>query len=88
MRKLSIFLSLFALVLLPAALTSQAQAGKYSVSSTSVNSPGETDLWAIHLATDFGILQNNLEEMIMHHGVSDGTKIRPKLLEQALWERS
>jgi hypothetical protein len=87
MRKLSILLSLFALVLLPAALTSQAQAGSYSDSSTSVNSPGETDLWVIRLATDFGVLQSNLEEMIMHPGVSDGTKIRLKLLEQAFREK-
>ncbi|MFP6740651.1 MAG: hypothetical protein VCD33_03335 [Alphaproteobacteria bacterium] len=87
MRKLSILFSLFALVLLPAALTSQAQAGSYSDSSPSINSPGETDLWVIRLATDFGVLQNNLEEMIMHPGVSDGTKIRLKLLEQALRDK-
>ena len=87
MRKLPILLSLFALVLLPAALTSQAQAGSTSDSSYSVNSQSETDQWVIRLATDFGVLQNNLEEMIMHPGVSDGTKIRLKLLEQALRDK-
>lgn len=87
MRKLPKFFSLFALVLLPAAFSSQAQAGSTSDSSYSVNSQSETDQWVIRLATDFGVLQNNFEEMIVHPGVSDGTKIHLKLPEQALRDK-
>ncbi len=48
------------------------------------NQLSETDQWVIRLASDFSIIQSNLEEMIVHYNVSDRTKDRLKLLEQTL----
>ncbi len=84
MRKLTVLLSLFVLALSPALVSTQAKAGSDSGSTISATSQSETDKWVIRLATDFGVLQNNLEEMIMHPGVSDATKVRLKLLEESL----
>ena len=83
MRKLTVLLSLFMLALSPVLVTTQAKAGIYSVGSISATT-SETDKRVIRLVTDFGVIQNNLEEMIMHPGVSDATKIRLKLLEESL----
>ncbi len=72
MRKLTVLLSLFVLALSPAIVAKQANADSYSESSISATT-SETDKWVIRLATDFGVLQNNLEEMIAHQRVSDAT---------------
>ena len=84
MRKLTVLLSLFVLALSPALVSTQAEAGSNSGSTISATSQSETDKWVIRLATDFGVVQNNLEEMIRHPGVSDATKVRLKLLEESL----
>ncbi len=84
MQKLTVLLSLFVLALSPALVATQAKADSNSVSTISATSQSETDKWVIRLATDFGVLQNNLAEMIAHQGVSDATKVRLKLLEEAL----
>lgn len=84
MRAFTTFLSLFTFVMLSASFTTQAAAGETDQTPALENQLNETDQWVIRLASDFSIIQRNLEEMIVHYNVSDRTKDRLKLLEQNL----
>ena len=84
MRTFTILLSLFTLFLLPACANTQSATNGSASAPGSVSSLNQSDQWVIRLATDFSVIQSNLEEMITHPGVSDRTKVALKLLEQSL----
>ncbi len=84
MRALTTLLSLFTFVMLSAAITTPSAAGERDLTPKVESQLHETDQWVILLASDFSIIQSNLEEMIVHYNVSDRTKDRLKRLEQTL----
>lgn len=84
MRVFTTLLSLFTFVMLSASITTESAAGGYDQAPALENQLSETDQWVIRLASDFSVIQNNLEAMIVHYNVSDRTKDRLKLLEQNL----
>ena len=77
-------ISVLTLVMLSASITTETTAGESQLSSTLAGQVSQTDQWVIRLASDFSIIQSNIEEMIVHYNVSDRTKDRLKLLEQTL----
>ncbi len=79
MRAFKTLLSVLTLVMLSASITTETTAGESQVSQAS-----QTDQWVIRLASDFSVIQSNIQEMIVHYNVSDRTKDRLKLLEQTL----
>ncbi len=84
MRALTTLLSLFTFAMLSAAITTPSAAGGRDLTPKVESQLNQTDQWVIRLASDFSIIQSNLEEMIVHYNVSDRTKDRLKLLEQTL----
>lgn len=84
MRAFTAFLSLCTFIMLSASTTTESAAGMHEVTVGQESQLSQTDQWVIRLASDFSIIQSNLEEMIAHYNVSDGTKLRLKLLEKSL----
>ena len=84
MRMFTAFLSLCTFILLSASATTESTAGAHVVTVGQESQLSQTDQWVIRLASDFSIIQSNLEEMIAHYNVSDGTKIRLRRLEKTL----
>ena len=84
MRAFKTLLSVLTLVMLSASITTQATAGENQATPQSVGKVSQTDQWVIRLASDFSVIQSNIEEMIVHYNVSDRTKDRLHLLEQTL----
>ena len=84
MRAFTAFLSLCTFIMLSASTTTESAAGMHEVTVGQERQLSQTDQWVIRLASDFSIIQSNLEEMIAHYNVSDGTKLRLKLLEKSL----
>jgi len=77
-------ISVLTLVMLSASFTTETTAGESQLSSRLAGQVSQTDQWVIRLASDFSIIQSNIEEMIDHYNVSDRTKDRLHLLEQTL----
>ena len=84
MRTITAFLSLCTFILLSTSATTESTAGTHVVTVGQESQLSQTDQWVIRLASDFSIIQSNLEEMIVHYNVSDGTKIRLRRLEKTL----
>ena len=84
MRVFTTLLSLFTFVMLSASVTTESAAGGNDLTPGLESQLNQTDQWVIRLASDFSIIQSNLEEMIVHYNVSDRTKDRLKLLESTL----
>ncbi len=84
MRAITTLLSLFTFVMLSASITTPSAAGERDLTPKVERQLNQTDQWVIRLASDFSIIQSNIEEMIVHYNVSDRTKDRLKLLEQTL----
>lgn len=84
MRILTTLLSLFTFVMLSASMVTESTAGGNDLTPGEESRLNETDQWVIRLASDFSIIQSNIEEMIFHYNVSEPTKDRLKLLEQTL----
>ncbi|MCH7942836.1 MAG: hypothetical protein IIB67_06360 [Proteobacteria bacterium] len=84
MRVFTALISLFTFVMLSASITTESAAGGNDLTPRVENQLNQTDQWVIRLASDFSIIQSNLEEMIVHYKVSDRTKDRLKLLEATL----
>ncbi len=84
MRVFTTLLSLFTFVMLSASVTTESAAGGNDLTPRLERQLSQTDQWVIRLASDFSIIQSNLEEMIVHYNVSDRTKDRLKLLESTL----
>ena len=84
MRAFTTLLSLFTFVMLSASITTPSAAGERDLTPKVERQHSETDQWVIRLASDFSVIQSNLEEMIVHYNVSERTKVRLKLLEQTL----
>jgi len=70
--------------MLSASITTETTAGENALTPRLVGPASQTDQWVIRLASDFSIIQSNIEEMIVHYNVSDRTKDRLRLLEQTL----
>lgn len=86
MRKFTILVSLFALVVLPACVTTQSHVNSNAPAPTSVSKLGQINQDVIRTVTYFEVLQANLETMITHPKVRESTKLRLKLLEQSMRE--
>ncbi len=86
MRKLTILVSLFALVVLPACVTTQSHVNSNAPAPTAVSKLSQINQDVIRTATYFEVLQANLERMITHPKVRESTKLRLKLLEQSMRE--
>ena len=86
MRKLTILVSLFALAVLPACVTTQSQIGAASQPQAYAGTTSQINQDVIRTATYFEVLQANLENMITHPKVRESTKLRLKLLEQSMRE--
>ena len=84
MRAFKTLMSVLTLVILTASFNSAANAGENNVTPTLVGQPSQMDQWVIRLASDFSIIQSNIEEMIVHYNVSERTIVRLRLLEQNL----
>ena len=84
MSAIKTLFSVFTLVMLSASITTETTAGENELTPRLVSQTGQTDQWVIRLASDFSIIQSNIEEMIVHYNVSDRTKDRLRLLEQTL----
>lgn len=84
MRAFTTLLSLFTFVMLSISTTTESTAGGNDLTPRLESQLNQTDQWVIRLASDFSIIQSNLEEMIVHYNVSDRTKVRLKLLERTL----
>ena len=84
MRAFKTLFSVLTLVMFSASFTTEATAGENQVTPQLVGQVSQTDQWVIRLASDFSIIQRNIEEMIVHYNVSDRTKDRLHLLEQTL----
>ena len=84
MRVFTALISLFTFVMLSASITTESAAGGNDLTPRVENQLNQTDQWVIRLASDFSIIQSNLEEMIVHYKVSERTKDRLKLLEATL----
>ncbi len=84
MRAFTTLLSLFTFVMLSASITTPSAAGERDLTPKVESQLDTTDQWVIRLASDFSVIQSNLEEMIVHYNVSDRTKDRLKRLEQTL----
>ena len=84
MRAFKTLFSVLTLVMLSASITTETTAGENQVTPQLVGQVSQNDQWVIRLASDFSIIQRNIEEMIVHYNVSDRTKDRLKLLEQTL----
>ena len=84
MRTFKYLISVLTLVMLSASITTETAAGENQSTPRLVGPASQTDQWVIRLASDFSIIQSNIEEMIVHYNVSDRTKDRLRLLEQTL----
>ena len=84
MRAFTTLLSLFTFVMLSASVTTPSTAGERDLTPKVESRLDTSDQWVIRLASDFSVIQSNLEEMIVHYNVSERTKVRLKLLEQTL----
>ncbi len=84
MRAFKTLFSVLTLVMLSASITTETTAGENQVTPQLVGQVSQNDQWVIRLASDFSIIQSNIEEMIVHYNVSDRTKDRLRLLEQTL----
>ena len=84
MRVFTTLLSLFTFVMLSASIVTPSAAGGNDLNQQVQSQPSHADQWVIRLASDFTVIQSNLEEMIVHYNVSDRTKDRLKLLEATL----
>ncbi len=84
MSAIKTFFSVLTIVMLSASITTETTAGENELTPKLVGQTDQTDQWVIRLASDFSIIQSNIEEMIVHYNVSDRTKDRLKLLEQTL----
>ena len=84
MRAITALLSLFTFVMLSTSITTETTAGENDLTPRLVGQTSQTDQWVIRLASDFSIIQSNVEEMIVHYNVSDRTKDRLRLLVKTL----
>ena len=84
MRTFKFLISMLTFIMLSASITTEATAGENQLTPRLVGPVSQTDQWVIRLASDFSIIQSNIEEMIVHYNVSERTKDRLKLLEQTL----
>lgn len=83
MRIFIILFSVFVFVM-STSISTSSTAGEHALIIESESRLSQIDQWVIRLASDFSVIQSNLEEMIVHYNVSDKTKDRLKLLEATL----
>lgn len=83
MRKFLMLISLLTFIVMTASIASPAMAGE-SIHNIKTLEISQTNRWVIRLASDFTIIQSNIDEMITHYNVSDNTKARLHQLEQSL----